>query len=346
MRTFTISGVLAIGAGLSAPGQAHAAENILFNCFFPPRHYVCTEFLPELGQRIETATEGRVKLRTPPKTLAAPPDQMDAVANGVMDGAVQFNGFLRAQVPGIQFSMLPFVGNADSEATSVALWETYQKHFADKDEYGDTVLLALFALNGGDIFSVTDEPIVAVGDLARRKIWSVPGVTANLVAETGSSVVSGPAVQMLEIVSKGVVDGYVGMPQSEVTQYKLTGYTKSATIFDDKVFQATFSFFVSRDKWDAISQEDRAAIRDALGSDFSRWMGAFQDDIFEKAHQEMVDEGVNFVEGSDAFLTEMKALGAPQIDAWKEQVGEMGADGQAVLDDYRSAHEAALTAGQ
>ncbi|MBK0328859.1 TRAP transporter substrate-binding protein DctP [Phaeobacter gallaeciensis] len=346
MRNFMISGALALTAGLAMPGKAAAAENILFNCFFPPRHYVCTDFLPELGQRIETATEGRVKLRTPPKTLAAPPDQMDAVANGVMDGAVQFNGFLRAQVPGIQFSMLPFVGNADAEATSVALWETYQKHFADKEEYGETVLLALFALNGGDIFSVTDEPIVAVDDLAKRKIWSVPGVTANVVAETGSSVVSGPAVQMLEVVSKGVVDGYVGMPQSEVTQYKLTGYTKSATIFDEKVFQATFSFFVSRDKWEAISEEDRTAIHAALGSDFSRWMGAFQDDIFERAHQEMGEEGVTFIEGSDAFLADLKTLGAPQIEAWKAQVGEMGVDGQAVLDDYRKAHDAALTAGQ
>jgi TRAP-type C4-dicarboxylate transport system substrate-binding protein len=345
MRKFMMSGTLALTAGLAMPGKA-AAENILFNCFFPPRHYVCTEFLPELGQRIETATEGRVKLRIPPKTLAAPPDQMDAVANGVMDGAVQFNGFLRAQVPGIQFSMLPFVGYADAEATSVALWETYQKHFADKEEYGETVLLALFALNGGDIYSVTDEPIVAVDDLAKRKIWSVPGVTANVVSETGSSVVSGPAVQMLEVVSKGVVDGYVGMPQSEVTQYKLTDYTMSSTIFDEKVFQATFSFFVSRQKWEAISEEDRAQIRDALGPDFSRWMGAFQDGIFEEAHQEMVDEGVTFIEGSDAFLADLKALGAPQIEAWKAHVGDMGLDGQAILDDYRKAHDAALTADQ
>ncbi|NKX40271.1 TRAP transporter substrate-binding protein DctP [Rhodobacteraceae bacterium R_SAG2] len=343
MRNLMITGALALAA---AATPLQAAETILFNCFFPPRHYVCTDFLPELGSRVSEATEGRVKLRMPPKSLAAPPDQMEAVTNGVMDGAVQFNGFLRAQVPGVQFSMLPFIGHADSAATSVALWQTYEKHFADQNEYGEAVLLALFALNGGDIFSVTDTPITSVQDLAERKIWSVPGLTAKVVADSGASVVSGPAVQMLEVVSKGVVDGYVGMPQSEATQYKLTSYTKSATIFDEKVFQATFSFFVSREKWEAISEVDRAAIEAALGPDFARWMGVRQDEIFAAAHQEMRDDGVNFLPGDAAFLADLKTLGQASIDAWKTEVSTMGIDGGAVLEDYRRAHADAQKAAQ
>lgn len=332
----------ALAATLSAAvsGMASAKENILFNCFFPPQHYVCSKFLPELDKRIEAATEGRVGLRVPPKSLSAPPEQYSGVANGVMDGAVQFNGFLRNQVPGIQFSMLPFLGYADSEAASVALWETYQKHFADKDEYGEAVLIALFALNGGDIFSVTDTPITSVDDIANRKIWSVPGTTAKMIAETGSSVVSGPAVQMLELVSKGVVDGHIGIPQSEVTQFKLTDYTKSATIFDEKIFQATFSFFVSKEKWNSISEADRAAIQAAVGSDFVRWMGAEQDQIFDAAHAEMAEAGVEFIDGSPEFLAELKSLGEPQITEWLEQMKTIGVDGDAVLSDYKARHEA------
>lgn len=329
--------VLAATFGFAMPALVAAKENILFNCFFPPQHYVCSSFLPELDRRIDEATEGRVGLRVPPKSLAAPPDQYDGVVNGVMDGAVQFNGFLRSQAPGVQFSMLPFLGYQESETASVALWETYQKHFGDKNEYGDVVLVALFALNGGDIFSVTDTPITSVADVAKRKIWSVPGATSKVLAETGSSVVSGPAVQMLELVSKGVVDGHVGIPQSEVTQYKLTDYTKSATIFDEKIFQATFSFFVSKEKWDSIDEADRAAIQAALGVDFVRWMGTEQDRIFEAAHTEMVEASVAFVDGSPEFLAELKTLGAPQTAEWLEQMKGIGVDGQAVLDDYKAA---------
>lgn len=340
-RALTTSALTA-AFGFALPGLAAAKENILFNCFFPPQHYVCSKFLPEMAKRIDAATEGRVGLRVPPKSLAAPPDQFDGVINGVMDGAVQFNGFLAAQAPGAQFVMLPFLGHEASEAAGAAFWETYQKYFADKAEYGDAVLISLFALSGGDIFSVTDTPITSVADLASRKIWSVAGATSKMVADTGSSVVSGPAVQMLELVSKGVVDGHVGLPQSEVTQYKLTDYTKSATVFDEKIFQATFSFFVSKAKWESISEADRTAIQAALGSDFVRWMGAEQDAIFAAAHSELEAAGVEFVEGSPEFLAELKALGQPQIAGWLDKMKAMGVDGQAVLDDYAARYAAEI----
>lgn len=336
--TFAAGALAALG--LLAPAPAAAAETILFNCFFPPRHYVCTEFLPEMGRRIEAATEGRVKLQVPPGSLAGPPEQYEAVRNGVMDGAVQFNGFLREQVPGIQFGLLPFVGQARAEASSVAIWDTFQTHFGD-DAFGDAVLLSVFAYNGGDFYSVTDEPIASVEDVARRKIWAVPGATANTIAATGASVVSGPVVQMLEIVSKGVVDGHVGVPQSEVTQFKLTDYTRSVTVFEDKIFQASFSFFVSKTAWGRIDAADQGAIKAALGGDFARWMGAFQDKVFAAAHEELKAAGVAFVDGDPAMLEAMKALGKAQVDGWIAAVSASGVDGAKVLADYAAAYQAA-----
>jgi TRAP-type C4-dicarboxylate transport system substrate-binding protein len=331
---------LAAGAvaafGLLAPAPAVAAETILFNCFFPPRHYVCTEFLPEMGRRIKTATDGRVRVQVPPGSLAAPPEQYEAVRNGVMDGAVQFNGFLREQVPGMQFGLLPFVGQARAEPASVAIWDTFQTHFGN-DAFGDAVLLSVFAYNGGDFYSVTDTPIASVEDIARRKIWAVPGATANVMAAAGSSVVSGPAVQMLEIVSKGVVDGHVGVPQSEVTQFKLTDYTRSVTVFPEKIFQASFSFFVSKAVWGRIDAADQTAIMATLGGDFARWMGAFQDKVFAAAHEELKAAGVSFVEGEAAMLDAMKALGKPQVDGWIAAVSASGVDGARVLADYAAA---------
>ncbi|WP_251417720.1 TRAP transporter substrate-binding protein DctP [Lutimaribacter degradans] len=326
-----------VAASLSTPVQA--TETILFNCFFPPRHHVCSEFLPEMGRRIDAATEGRVALRVPPSSLAAPPNQYEAVRNGVVDGAVQFNGFLGEQVPAIQFALLPFVGQAGAEQSSVAIWETYQAHFGPG--FGDAVLLSVFAYNGGDFYSVTDAPIDSVQDIARRKIWAVPGATANTIAATGASVVSGPAVQMLEIVSRGVVDGHVGVPQSEIAQFKLTDYTRSVTLFPEKIFQASFSFFVSKDKWARISEPDRAAILAALGGDFARWMGAFQDRVFHQAHEELKAAGVAFVAGDPAMLDELRTLGRAQVEAWIARMGDEGVDGAQVLADYAAAVDAA-----
>ena len=206
--------------------------------------------MPELKNRIETATEGRVKVNTPPKSLSAPPDQYDGVVGGVMDGALQFNAFIANQVPGIQFSLLPFVGSTHSEVAGPALWETYQKFFADKNEFGKAKLIAVYASSGSEIYSVTDAPILTAADIGSRKMWGLPGVVANTLKATGSSVVAGPAVQMLEVISKGVVDGYAGVPWGSVQAFKLGDYTKSGTELERKLFQPTFSFVVSNAKWD------------------------------------------------------------------------------------------------
>lgn len=319
------------------PSSGMAAETILFNCFFPPQHYMCREFVPELGKRMEKASEGRVKIQIPPKSAAAPPDQYDAVVNGVVDGALQFNQFLGNMAPGVVVGQLPFVGAESSRSTTVALWRTYQKFFAAKDEYKRVVLLALYSGNGAEFFSTTDKPIHTFDDIKNRKMWALPGVTADLIKATGSSVVSGPAVQMLEIISKGVVDGYTGVPSSTAEEFKLRPYTKSITVFKRKIFQPTFSFFVSDAKWSKIATKDQAAIKAALGEDYGRFISTAQDAKHEANNKKIWAAGVKRIEGSDAELAKIEALGKPAIDAWIEKIKAYGVNGKEVIAFYQKA---------
>jgi len=296
-------GTLVALAGL-APAPA-GAQTIVFNCFFPPQHYTCRTMLRGWSDRIEKATSGRVKYNIPPKSLAAPPDQYDGVVNGVMDGAIQFNQFISNKVTGIQVGQLPFIGTESAESGSVALWRTYEKFFAGKNEYGPVKLLAVYATNGAEFWSMTDQPIRSIDDIKSRKMWALPGVTANVIKGTGSAVVAGPAVQMLEIISKGVVDGYTGVPYSSVVQFKLKDYTKSGTIFKRKIFTPTFSF------------------------------GQVQDGVQNKARALLMKEGLQIVQGDDATLEQLEAIGQPMTDAWLKKVAGMGLDGKAVIAYYK-----------
>lgn len=323
---------LAFATAFAAPAQA--AERVIFNCFFPAKHYVCTVMLPELKNRIETATEGRVKVNVPPKSLAAPPDQYDGVVGGVMDGALQFNAFIANQVPGIQFSLLPFVGGTRAEIAGPALWETYQEFFADKNEYGDAVLISVYASSGNEFYSLNDTPIQTIEDIGSRKMWGLPGVVANTLKGTGSSVVAGPAVQMLEIISKGVVDGYAGVPWGSVAAFKIGDYTKSATELENKLFQPTFSFLISKAKWDKFSEADQAAIMDVMGADFAKFAGTVQDGANDKARTALIESGIEIVEGSKELEAGLRELGQPITDKWIAQMAEAGVDGQAVIDFY------------
>lgn len=323
---------LALSTAFAAP--ALAAERVIFNCFFPAKHYVCTVMLPELKNRIETATEGRVKVNVPPKSLAAPPDQYDGVVGGVMDGALQFNAFIANQVPGIQFSMMPFINGTSSEVAGPALWETYQEFFADKNEYGDAVLISVYASSGNEFYSMNDTPIQTIEDIGNRKMWGLPGVVANTLKGTGSSVVAGPAVQMLEIISKGVVDGYAGVPWGSVAAFKIGDYTKSATELETKLFQPTFSFLISRAKWDKFSAEDQAAILEVAGADFAKFAGKVQDGVNDKSRAALIEGGIEVIEGSQQLEADLRALGQPITDKWIAQMAEAGVDGQEVIDFY------------
>lgn len=329
----SLAGVVAL-AGL-APSAA-SAQTIVYNCFFPPQHYTCRTMLRGWSDRIEKATSGRVKFNIPPKTLAAPPDQYDGVVNGVMDGAIQFNQFISNKVTGIQVGQLPFIGTESAESGSIALWRTYQKFFAGKNEYGPVQLLAVYATNGAEFWSMTDQPIRTIEDIKSRKMWALPGVTANIIKETGSAVVAGPAVQMLEIISKGVVDGYVGVPFSSLISFKLMDYTRSATLFDNKIFTPTFSFFVHEKKWNEISAADRAAIVGLSGEKISRYFGQVQDGVQEKAKAAVLKHGIKTHPGDAATLARLEAIGQPMIGAWLKKVAAMGVDGKAVIAYYKS----------
>ncbi len=230
--------------------------------------------------------------------------------------------------------MLPFVGSSKAEIAGPALWETYQKFFAGKNEYGDAKLIAVYASSGNEFFSLNDSPIESIEDIGSRKMWGLPGVVANTLKGTGSSVVAGPAVQMLEIVSKGVVDGYAGVPWGSVAAFKLGDYTKSATELHAKLFQPTFSFLISNAKWDKFSAEDQAAIMNVMGADYAQWVGAIQDKVNDGARAALMESGIDVVTGSDELENGLRELGQPITDAWVAKMSDMGIDGQAVIDFY------------
>ena len=335
--SLALAGALLAGGSLAS--QSASAQTILYNCFFPPQHYACRTMLGDWSKEIEKATAGRVKFNIPPKSLAAPSDQYDGVVNGVMDAAIQFNQFISNKVTGIQVGQLPFIGTESAESGSIALWRTYQKFFADKNEYAPVKLLAVYATNGAEFFSMTDQPITTIEDIKSRKMWALPGVTANVIKGTGSAVVAGPAVQMLEIISKGVVDGYTGVPFSSVIQFKLADYTKSVTVFKGKIFTPTFSFFIHEKKWNTISEADRKAIVALSGEKMSRHFGQIQDGVQNKFKGQLLKGGLKVQQGDPAVQAKLEAIGQPMTDDWLKKVSAMGIDGKAVIAYYKSVLE-------
>lgn len=329
-----------IASTLIVAGSAATAKTrLLVNCFWPSSHFVCTEVLPEWIDEVERVTEGRVNGIIPPKSVAPPPEQLAAVEKGIADVSIIFNGFLSEAV-GPRVAMLPFVGNYDPAAMSEALWETNRKFFAD--EISSVHLLSQFVINPGELYSQTDTPINSIDDLASRKMWVLPGPLAAITKELGTGVVSTPAVKSNEIISRGVVDGHLGLDPQGVQAFQLFPYTKSNTRFEKPFYTTSFSVFINKDKWAELSPEDQEAIMGVSGPVLGAKAGARWKAATDAAVADYAEAGIEVLDADPAFEQALIDAAAPVLEDWLKLATDSGIDAQGALDFYRGQLDGAM----
>jgi len=325
--------ILTVAAGLTlAASPTLAAERLIVNCFWPPQHPVCQKIMPTWGKWVAEATKGRVRIVIPPKSLAAPPEQWAAVEKGIADVAAQFNGFIANRVIGPTVAMNPFVATDDAPAMSEALWDTYKKYFPN--EYKGIKLLSLWVITPGELWSQTDTPVDSIDDLKSRKVWALPGTNANLMKAVGAGVVSGPAVQMNEIISRGVVDAYLGVSPASVRDFRLIPYTKSRTRFTRGIYSTSFSFLMSEKKWNSLSKEDQDAIMSVSGPKFGRMAASYWVQSDKTAEVALKKAGVTSINANPQFEAALVKLSEDLTKKWIGAATKRGLDGQATYDFY------------
>lgn len=334
MHRFARSGLLlaAFAALVSLSTTASAKTRLLVNCFWPPQHYMCTKVLPTWGDWVKEATDGRVTIQIPPKSLAAPPEQWASVEKGIADAAPQFNGFVANRVTGPLVAMNPFVATADAQAMSQALWETHEKYFPN--EYDGVKALSLWVITPAEVYSQTDTPINSIEDLKSRKIWALPGTVANLMKSLDVGVVAGPAVQANEIITRGIVDGYIGLSPVSVKLFQLAPYTKSMTRFKTRIYSTSFSFVVSDSKWAEISPEDQTAIMAVSGTKFGRMAAKFWEDGDASGIALFEQEGIKIIDADPKFEQALIDASKFLTDGWIKKANDKGLDGQGMYDFY------------
>jgi len=322
-------GMCAAIAVSAIPSQAYAKTRLTVNCFWPSKHFMCTSLLPTWLSEVEKVTEGRVVGNIPPKSVAPPPAQLASVEKRVVDAAIQFSGLIGNRVKGPLVAMQPFIGNDNTAAMSQALWETNRKYFPD--EFETVQLLSQWTITPGQLFSSTDKPINSVEELASRKIWALPGPLAAMSKKLGAGVVSGPAVKSNEIISRGVVDGHIGLSGDGLKAFQLLPYTKSMTKFSKSLYNTSFNFVINKDTWAEISPADQAAIMEVSGVKFGvnaakKWQSV-NDSVFET----FPSKGIQIVDADPAFEQALVDTAKPMTAAWVKAATESGIDAEAAM---------------
>ena len=309
----------------------HATE-LKVNCFWPSQHIVCQEVLPNWLNQIKNASNGRVTGKVLAHSAASPVEQVQAVEAGIVDVAVQFNGFIPEQTTGSMVAMTPFVANQDARAMSSALWKTNRKFFPE--ELNQIQLLSQWVISPAELYSQTETPINSMAELTSRTLWSLPGVLEELMEKVGAKVIAIPPVRASEVITTGVVNGHIGLDPGDVSTFKLFPFTKSMTRFKNNIYASGFSLVMNKGVWQSLSETDQAAISSVSGEQFARMAAGYWQDASESALAKFSHNGVAVIDADTTFEAELKKASLSMTRAWIEKANQQGIDAREAYDFY------------
>lgn len=326
----------ALLAATALAGPAAAKTQLTFNIFFPPTHFSWPVF-QAWADDIEAATGGEVKVSFPPKSVAPPPGIVDAVRNGVADGGFIFNGFLAQSAPGTMVTQMPFIDRGDSEAMSVAFWETYRDAFSGVEELRGVQVVSGFHLGPTYLCSTTDTPIGTLDDLKSRRVWALPGTIADTLAAMGLAITASPAVQLQELTSRNTVDAHLGVTMETIVAFGAAPYTKSCVEMDPALQSASFSIFFNKRSWDRLPEAHRAAITELSGSALAARLGAATNVADDAARAQLEGMGVTFAPIDPGLYAAMQEAAGGIAQNWSAAVQQAyGIDGMALIEATRA----------
>lgn len=317
---------------LGAVPEAGAQTVLRYNWWIPPNHLTRVKIMDVWAKQVETVTEGRVRIEFTTTSLGAPPRQFDLVKDGVVDMAMGVHGYTPDRFVLPTVAELPFMSDS-AEALSVALWRTHQKVFAEKNEYQGVKLLGIMAHGPGSIWS-TKAPIRSVADIKGLKVRAGGGLQNEIIARLGAVVVSAPAPQAFEILSRGVADATL-FTNDAVGSFGLGKILKYNTRVPGGLFNSTFFVIVNEAKFNTIAPQDRAAIERVSGEAFARLGGNGWDSTDREVMATLKDSQV--IEADGAFLAEIRDSLKELESKWSaEAKAKRGVDGAAALQFMRS----------
>lgn len=259
---FKKTAVLAASVSLFATVASAETFNIQtsFNAGDFSTQYITENWLP----KIKEMTDGRVEIVLTPNGSVVPAKETpDAVAAGVLDGDFTSVNYFSGREPAYAI-MGDLISGYDTPEQMLGFC---------KDGGGEAVMQkAADAVSGGEVHVVAcgpyskealpaRVPIRTFEDLAGKKIRSPEGLAAAVFQAAGASPVSIPFSEVYGALEKGIVDA---ADASAYVNNDATGLHDVAPypLYPGIHSMPSMQFTINKQKWDALSEADRTALRD------------------------------------------------------------------------------------
>ena len=329
--------IAAIAATTALTCAAEAQEVTLrVQHFLSPEASIPKFFIAPWAEKVEADSDGRIAVEVYPAMQlgGGPPALYDQIRDGVIDGGWALPAYTPGRFPESEVFELPFMTTLSAEESSRAFWDFYEKYMTER--LSDIHVCAVH-VHGPGVFHVKGEAPKALTDFSGMKLRG-PSRQANALLETlGAEPIGMPVPAFPEALSKGVVDGGV-IPWEVVPSLKVEELADAHTQVggDRALYNTTFIWGLNKATYDGLSDENRAVIDANCGADASAMAGAAMDRGDDLGEEAVAATGNEIVVLGDDVVSELRAIGDSQIEAWIEEVGGKGLDGQAMVDDARA----------
>ena len=333
---------LMAGTALACLGALPIARaettTLTMSSWVPPTNFVVKDVLQPWMAEVERVTEGRVKITLLPKALGSPAQHWELARKGVADVTWGNFTYEPERFKHLWFAELPLMGSK-SEASSVALWHTYEKFLAGNDVFKGVVMLGTGKIGGGQ-FHHPSKVIASPDDLKGQKVRMGGPIQKRILEDLGAIPVSAPVTKAYELLEGGVIDASLhGM--EAVVNFRLDGKLKNHTLVQDGMYDATFFVVMNEGKFKTLSAADQKAVMKVSGEILSRRWGKEFDKHNREAEAQLRAAGHQFAQPSEALLSSIRNIRASMLKELQAEGPSFGVkDVNAMVSFYEQQYQA------
>src|SRR3979411_1402773 len=238
----------------STPALAQEKTFELKLSHWVPASHPLQKAVEDWGAAVEKDSGGTIKYKVyPAQQLGKAFDHYDMARDGIADVTYINPGYQPGRFPIIGAGELPFL-MSDAKGGSMALDAWYRK-YAEKEM--KDVKFCLGFIHSPSSFHSRTKKIVVPDDVRGMKIRPAHATMANFVTLLGGTNVQSSAPEVRDIIERGVADA-VTFPWGSLGLFGIAKVHQFQ--MDAPLYTTTFVFVMNRDKYNAMSDKQKAAI--------------------------------------------------------------------------------------
>lgn len=264
--------IMMAAVAVAMASSAQAQEKLKFAVFTPDAEMTHQVVMKPWVEKVNRESGGTLDIQTFPNgALGRNPGLQTKM---IQDGVADIAWVIPSYTPGVYLDddvfELPNVVQ-DSVEGSVAAWRLLQKGMLRG--YDQYYMIGLFVSSPYTFH--TNFPVRKADDLKGKKIRVVGTLSTDAVRAIGAVPEGMPFPQIVEAISRGVIDGTTGHPIA-ISDFGVSRVANNH--FLGKIGTVTLGIFMSKSKFDSLPPQAKAAIEKNRGEALSRAFGKMSED--------------------------------------------------------------------